>query len=281
MKFPKRNLKKKSLKFPAPKKTIRNAVNKAKVDNIKKIVKSVVLKSSERKFAMKNYIADKVSIYGAGLNYNGTTNLNGWCSGPSDGYGIIPLVPAGTGEGNRIGVKIATKGFFLRYSLNALFTTDAASGANPNPFKGVPFRVRVIVFRHKYAIDDYSQSNICNVGNGNADLGSDLDTYFRPYNKDEYTIVYSRTHKMAALRHSSTANTTENMPPGCQNIVIGRTYIKLPRILRYNDTLVTNSPTNVQYYLACAVVNDDGSAISTSQSRVILSAETGMYFHDA
>lgn len=280
----KKGYKRKPLRVTATKKSKAAAVEKVKVNNIKSIVKNVMKKTVERKFAMKNFIADKVAVPGCGLNYNGTTNLNGWCNGPTDGYGILPSIPAGSGEGSRIGVKITPKSCFLRYSLLASTTTDSTVTLNTNPYKGIPFRVRVIIFRHRYAIDDFAQNNIVNIGNGATDLTADVDTYFRPYNKDEYTIVYSKTHRMAALRHvtgaAGTTVTTENLPNGCMTYVNGRARVPLPKVLRYNDQVVTNYPTNIGYFLAFAVVNDDGSTVTTAQSRVMASAESGMYFTD-
>ncbi|MEO5351321.1 MAG: hypothetical protein H7836_17015, partial [Magnetococcus sp. YQC-3] len=152
---------------------------------------------------------------------------------------------------------------------------------NDNPYKGVPFRVRVIIFRHKYAIDDYSQNNICNIGNGNASLTADIDTYFRPYNKQEYTVVYSRTHKMSALRHISSAGySTNEVANNTNTFVQGRARVPLPKVLRYNDTVVTDYPTNINYFMAVAIVNEDGSTVTTAQKRVTMSAESGIYYHD-
>lgn len=281
-KAPARSFKRRPLRLTATKSSKAKAVEKVKVSNVKRIVKSVLKTNTELKFAMQNFIADKVEITGCGLNYNGTTQLNGWCSGPSNGYGIIPALSQGAGEGNRIGVKVSPKSCFLRYSLLARSTTDSTAAINDNPFKGIPFRVRVIVFRHKYAIDDFSQANIVNIGNSNTSLTADMDTYFRPYNKEEYTIVFSRTHKMCALRHiTGTGYSTESVANGTLNFVSGRASIPLPKLLRYNDTVVTDYPTNVNYFMAIAIVNEDGSTVTTSQKRVTMSAESGMYFHDS
>lgn len=283
-----RGLKKslKKLKVSASKQQKSNAVEQVKVNNIKKIVKSVLKKNNELKFQIQGFLADKVPVYGSGLNYNGTTLLNGWVSGPSNPYGIIPALSQGTGQGDRIGIKVMPKSMYLRYSVQAMSTTDSTTGVlNTNPFKGVPFRVRVIVFRHKYAIDDFAQNNICEIGNGNANLGSDIDTYFRPYNKAEYTIVYSKTHRMSAIRHISGAGgatvTTENTPQNGVPFAIAKVNIPLPKTLLYNDTVVSNYPTNQNYFLAFAVVNEDSSVISTTQQRITISAETGLYFYDS
>jgi len=278
---------KKTLKVTVPKGAKAKAVEKLRVKNVKKICKSVINSTAEKKFAMQNFIADKVEVTGCGLNYNGSSQLNGWCSGPSNGFGILPAIPAGSGEGSRTGVKVSAKSAFLRYSILAQTTTDALispASLNTNPYKGIPFRVRVIVFRHRFSIDGFQQNNICNVGNGCADLGSDLDTYMRPYNKDEFIIVYSKTHRMSSLRHNTGANgatvTTENMPSGTKHFVVGRAKLPLPKTLRYNDQVVTNYPTNINYFLAFAVVNEDGSVVSTTQKRITVSAESGLYYQD-
>lgn len=288
MKFQKRNYKRKALKSSAPKKAIKKAVNKVKVNNLKKIVRSVLKSESELKFATQAFLADKVQIRGSGLLYNGISQLNGWCSGASNVNGIIPAIPQGSAEGQRSGVRVQPKSCYLRYSLQALTTTDASVGTtlNTNPFRGVPFFVRVIVFRHKQNQFDYTQDGICDVGTGNASLGSDIDTYFRPYNKEDYTIVYSKTHKMSALRHIMNAGggtvSTENVSNGSKTFVIGRTRLPLPKVLRFSDTSSspTNYPTNQSYFLAVSVCNEDSSVIPTSNLRVEFSAETGLYFTD-
>lgn len=277
-------LRRRAARLTVPKPVKARAVEKAKVDNVKKIVKSVIRRQLETKFTMKNFIADKVDVYGVGLNYNGTTNLNGWSSGPADSFGIVPAIQQGVGEGNRVGVKCTPKYCYLRYSLNALFTTDSTSGVNFNPFLGVPFRVRVIVYRHRNDLTDWTQAGMIDVGTQTASMGADLDTYFRPYNKDEYMIAYSRMHKMYPLRHvTGTGSTTQNMPPGCSNFVTAKVKIPVPAVLRFNDdpALLTNQASNASWFLAVAVVNDDGSTITTSQKRVQISAETGLFFTDA
>lgn len=278
-----RIFKKRALKAAPTKRVVRKAVNKAKVNNIQKIVKSVINKKSETKFVMQNYTADGVSVTGCGLNYNPSSNfLLGWCSGPGNGFGIIPAVPQGDGQGDRTGTKINPTYAYLRYSLTARPTTDSTVATNDNPFKGLPFRVRVIIFRHRYAQDDFGQAGLVNIGNNATYLTGDLDTWLRPYNTDEYKVVYSKDHKMSALRHlSSGGYSVENMANGSKHFVVGKARIPVPKVLRYNDfTGSSDFATNAAYFMAVAVINDDGSNITTSQKRVILTAESGMYFKD-
>lgn len=271
---------------PSPaKRVIKAAVAKVKVNNIKKIVKSVLKKNTELKIAQQIGLADNVNVSGTGLLYDGVTNLRGWCSGPSIPTGIIPSVPSGTGEGNKIGNQIMPKNLILKYFLSALPTTDSTFvGGNTNPFKGVPFRVRVIVFRHRFAIDDFSQTNILQNGNSTTSFGSGIDNFFRPYNKDEYTIVYSKTVKMSAVKHVSGAGgtviSTENVPNGSLTFYAGSAKIPLPKKLRYNDG--ADVPTNQGYFMAVCYCNDDGSADSSgTYRRLQLNAETSMTYYDA
>lgn len=292
MKFARRNVtrRKTALKAVAPKTAIKKAVNKVKVDNIKKIVKSVLKKKLELKISQMTNLADSIAVTGTGLLYNpATANYRGWCSGPSIPTGIIPTVNNGTGESDRIGNSISPKSLRLKYFLTAVPTTDATYSQggvvlNTNPFRGVPFRVRVIVFRHKYSMDDYSQTNILQNGNASVSFGSAMDNFFRLYNKDEFTIVYSKTIRMCASKHNSGAagvnSVPENVPNGSLSFYAGSSYLPLPKKLRYNDG--QNVPTNQGYYLAVCYCNEDGQADSAgTYIRLSLTAETQMTFHDA
>lgn len=284
-KAPATRVKRRPLRVSAPRASVKKAVEKVKVRNVKRIVKSVMAKSQEVKIAQQIGLADNVNVQGTGLLYDGVTNLRGWCSGPSIPTGIIPSVPTGTGEGSKIGNKITPKNLILKYFLSALPTTDSTfTGGNTNPFKGVPFRVRVIVFRHKFAIDDYSQTNILQNGSSTTSFGSGIDNFFRPYNRDEFTIVYSKTIKMAAVKHVSGATgatiTTENVPNGTLSFYAGSAKLPLPKVLRYNDG--ADVPTNQGYFMAVCYCNDDGTADSAgAYRRVQLNAETNMTYYDA
>lgn len=273
------------LKVSVPKKQVKNLVEKQRVKNIKKIVKTVMKNKSELKIAQQIALADNINVSGTGLLYDGVTNLRGWCSGPSNPSGIIPAIANGTGEGQKIGNKVSPKNLMLKYFLQALPTTDSSfTGGNTNPFKGTPFRVRVLVFRHKFAIDDFSQTNILQQGNTTTSFGSGIDNFFRPYNKDEYTIVYSKTIKMAACKHVSGATgatiTTENTPLGATSFYSGKVKLPLPKVLRYNDG--ADVATNQGYFLAVCYCNEDSSADSPgTYRRVMLNAETSLTYYDA
>lgn len=210
--------------------------------------------------------------------------MRGWSSGVSQIAGLIPAINQGVGPADRVGNRITPKNMYLKYNLYALPTTDSVwTTGNTNPYKGIPFHVRVIVYRHRYADDDYSQTNILKVGNTNVSFGSSVDNLFKPYNKDEYIILHSATYKMASARHltgsTGTTVSTENVPIGCKTLVHRAVKIKLPKVLKY-DTNGTH-PTNQSFFLAACVVNEDSSADSTGTNiRAQLSAETSISYYD-
>lgn len=273
------------LKVTVSKKQAEKAVEKQRVKNIKKIVKAVIKNKDELKIAQQINLADNISVQGTGLLYDGITNLRGWCSGPSNNGGIIPAIPNGTSEGTKIGNKITPKNFKLKYFLQALPTTDSGfTGGNTNPFRGVPFRVRVIVFRHRYALDDFSQTNILNNGATSTSFGSGIDNFFRPYNTEEFQIVYSKTIKMSACKHvtgtGGTTITTENTPMGATSFYAGKAILPLPKVLKYNDG--ADIPSNQNYFLAVCLCNEDSTPDSAgAYRRVMLNAETQLTYYDA
>lgn len=263
----------KKLKVTATKKQKSTAVEQVKVKNIKSIVRNVLKKENELKTATNLTIADQVSVYGAGLN---TPVGLGFVSASS----IVPLIVQGAGESNRIGNSVRPKWLSLRFTLRAQNTTDAASPTNNNPFKGIPFLCRVIVFKHRWAIDEGSQTGILQTGSSSQNLGSTPDNWVMPYNTEEYKIYYSKQWKMQALGHISStgAINTENQGYGLQNFIVSRCRIKMPKVLKFNDN--NGAATNEGFFMAVAVCNADGSVISNIQTRVMINAESYLDFYD-
>jgi len=144
----------------------------------KKAVNSLIKKSQETKYVAQLDTAPSVEIAGSGLSYDGVANQRGWSSGFINPAGLIPAMAQGVGESQRVGNKVRPKNMILKYFLQALPTTEAVAAAaanNTNPYIGVPFRVRVLVYRHRYAQDDYSQTNLLQINNANSGFGSDFD----------------------------------------------------------------------------------------------------------
>lgn len=261
---------------------------KAKVPRaVKVFVNKAIRQTTELKYASSLAIANNVAVYGAGLSYasNGANPPigvgRGWSSGVSVPTGLIPTIAQGTTEGTRIGNRIEPKALRLRFSLSAKTTTDATTpGGNLNPFRGVPFIVKVIVYRHKYAQDDYSQSLILQNGATSEDLASTVDDLFKPYNKDEYTIYYSKNFMMEAPQHSNVNGLTTNFcSPRSSAFVMKSVKIPLPKHLLFNDN--STQCTNAGMFMAVSVCNTDNTDISTDQSRVFVNAEVNLSYTDA
>jgi len=227
-------------------------------------------------------------VFGSGLNASvpGGTVLTGFgfVNGKTTpNQQLIPPLQQGLTNANRIGNVITPKKLVLKYSLYANPSTETGSlPANNNPFINLPFYCRVIVFRHRYAQDDFSQNGILDLGATTGDISGNVESMYEPYNRDEYKILYSKTHYMQPQRHQLTGSgnfTGQNMDDKAKQIVIKRTSIKLPKRIRYNEN--SSSPADAGFFLAVCVVNSDGTPVSSTQTRVSLSAETYMSFTDA
>lgn len=248
---------------------------KAKRANLKKLIRQVM--APEVKCVSNVDLANKVLVYGSGLNYASASPNQGWVSV----NGIIPPLALGNTSATRIGNRITPKRLNVRYSIYANASTQADStGGNINPYYNLPFRVKVIVFRHRFAIDEPSQTGIINNGATNADMTGDIDTFFRPYNRDEYIIKYSKMYKLTNPRHNMTGTTYtgQSQDPYSTSMVIRQISMKLPK-LRYNDA--TTTAANQQWYIAFAVCNEDSTVITAgSQSRCTINVESYMYYTD-
>lgn len=258
---------KKAAGVMAPKKAVKKAVVQANTKVLTKLIKKVVNKDIEDKCVQNQSLIQQANIPGAGLT--------------STGLGVLSpvsiVLSQGTNEASRIGNQIEVKKFNLRYSIYALPSTEAAG---INPFRGLPFLVRVVVYRHRYNMGDSSPDALIDMGSTNTFLNGDIDTYFRPYNKDEYSIVYSKTHRLQPIRHlGTTAYAEVNQDTKATSFVIRNIDLKAPKIMKFNDN--NQQPTNYNYYIGFSVCNVDGSAITTSQTRATVNAESTLYFQDA
>lgn len=243
--------------------------SKPQVSNVvKKAIDRAINKQLETKVAVRE-VFKTIAVPGSGLDTAAGLGL-------STTTGIIPLVPRGTDDASRVGDEITTKKLLLKFSLRARDITVALGN---NYFKQ-PFLARVIVYNHRYAIDDYAATNIIDKGASYGNLDSSPDSWLEPYNKKEYKIWFSKTYKMAPIVNgSSGATVIDNMPNGYQCMAVGRKVIKLPKKLFFNGS--ATSPTNSMPQLAVAVCNIDGSIITNAQFRCEINCETQLYFTDS
>lgn len=258
--------KRKGVLYAGP--TMPKAIKQAQKKEIVKIAKKAVANQAEVKEVVNTDVMNKTNIPGAGLRST---------SGYGQFAGVIPLVSQGTTESTRVGNIINVKNLSVRYTLKALPTT--VSGGS-NPYQGVPFLVRVVIYRHKFNIGDSSPDALIDTNASATYLSSDLDTYFRKYNKDEYFVAYSKTHRMSAPSHNNgTTTDTVNQDPKSSAIVIRSCKVRLPKKLTFNDA--ANTPTNAGWWIGIAVVNTDESAIpATTAVRCTANVESILQYTD-
>jgi len=232
-------------------------------------VRRVIKQEMEVKTAPNLTVFDQATVKGTGLDYNngfGLTSLN-----------IVPSVANGPNEGQRIGNIVKPKRLVLRYTIRANPVT-AAGGTNPKP--ALPFLCRVIVYRHRYAMDDPSNNAIIDVGGANTNLASTPDYWIEPYNRKEFLIVHSKQWLMQPITNNSGASTVaDNVAHGTKQFLTHKTTIPMPRKLLYND--LGSVATNCSFYMAVACCNTDGTSDLANIFRAQVNAETYLYFTDA
>lgn len=244
---------------------------------VKTAIKRAVNNAIETKIAVKQ-IWQQNLVQGAGWDPASGLGLttSGLGGTPTT---ILPSLPAGTGDANRVGDLVNPKRLMLKLSLRALDTTGNTAGTNP--FRGKPMYVRVVVYNKRYAIDDYSPAGIIDKGNTVGNLDSSPDSWLEPYNKRDFKIFYSKTFKMCAFGDTSTTPPTlENMPNGYVNIVVKKISLKLPKKLFFAKN-ADSDPQNSSMKMGIAMCNVDGTVVSNTQFRVQVNAESQLYYTDA
>lgn len=243
---------------------------------VKKAINRAIAQQEEVKVAVLEVFKQLV-VPGAGLDAG--SNLGLYTSGvgavPSS---ILPNVPLGTDDASRIGAVIRPKRLIVKYTLRGLDTTGNTTGTNP--FRGKPFLCRIVIYNHRYSIEDTTNNAILDKGATTGNIDSSPDSWLERYNKREYKIWYSKTFKMAALSDTGTTPpTVENMPNGCQYFAMGRISVNVPKQLVYNTTNLKAS--NFAPKMAICMCNMDGSLVSNIQYRVISNVESQLYYTDA
>lgn len=259
-----------AVKKAAPKRAYKRTVAKS----IKAIVRREISKDAEVKKVYDVTLAQQFDIKGTGLDYGPQTL--GFTSNS-----LIPNPALGTSSAARIGNRVNVKALNVRYSLYANPSTEASYS---NPFICLPFLVKVVVYRARFSTSSSDPSGIINDGATSGNLSSVPDTFFRPYNRDQFEIGYSKVHKMQPPRHviglpANNNFTGQSQDPRIASYVVRSFNLKMPKHLLYNDN-ASAYPTNAAWYMSVCVCNIDGTTATTLQSRVKLNLESYLMFTD-
>lgn len=239
-------------------------------NSVKSYVKRAINNAGETKLALRE-VFKQIAIPGTGLDSASGLGL-------FTTAGCLPSIVRGDGPADRDGDSIRVKDFIVKWTLRGKDITSAA-GTNPNK---TPMWVRVIVYNHRFALDEANPNNIIDKGNTSGNLDSSPDSWLEPYDKKEFIIHYSKTYKMAPLMNYSVGTgvsaTVENMPNGFNHFIQGSKRIKIPAKLLYNGT--ASQPTNCMPMVAFCVVNVDGLATPATQFRIDVNCETKLTYFD-
>lgn len=236
---------------------------------IKQYVKKLV-KSTEEVKVQTYAIATSSSLLGSGFNL---TNNYGFYTPQT----IIPVVSQGVGQQQRIGNVIRPIG--SRFMIKGYVLALPVNATN-NAYQNLPFHVRVCVYRQKQNNNTPNNSGILDsqtTDQGNDFTGSLYDL-MTPYNKDKYEIGFSRTFTLQPCSSTGGVTNVDNIGPYpvCRFF---KGYIKLPAVLKYNDT--NTAPMNSNWFMAAGIVQSDGTLITNSNVRCRITADTIMKYTDA
>lgn len=181
----------------------------------------------------------------------------------SDPIAIAPTIIQGQGQSNRIGNSIMIRKAHLR---GILSLTDSASAGTVN-YAG-PFYVRMMIGYVKQTpttlptTADFNQ--LFQTNNSSQNANSYLTTLQYPVNKDYWTIVHDKRHKIGTAFNVNNLNTTNGI--GNNDFSIAKLLnIDLTKHFKkkvlYND----NSPTpmNTSLFMWCIPVNYVGYGSTT------------------
>jgi len=239
------------------------------VADVRTIVNRAIATANEDKHYIKNVYFEQ-SIPGCGFN---STSTN---SGLTTTDSIIPLVVQGDTVSNRDGNRIKVKNLSVRLQLQARPVNVL------NNVEGLPFYVRVVFYYRKDSMTNNTNTGILDEGPNSANFTYDTGSLLLNYNKDLFTIVKSKTYKMAPCQAVDGAGVTSvrDPPNGFVSHVLKKFSIKCPKNLIYDDN--SAQPMH-RIYCAIGVINADGSNISpvSNGTRCRVSLDTHLIFEDS
>lgn len=257
---------------------------KSKANQITKVVKRVISRQAETKILQLGANIDCRTIQ-SGTNqtqFEATTVCltpqGATISGFNMGY---PILANGIGQDQRIGDAVKIKGMYVNYLLTAK-PYDATFNPTPKP---VIVQVWVIkpktgnVFGQGVAQIQSGPSAIFyeNQFNGDSGMGGTLIDTIRKVDRDNFQILYCRTHKIGYSGNLNTTNqVTSFQNNDYQQFARGRIKIK-----GFNWKVSRNElPQGQNIYMFCQVLNADNTLAGLSALPVLMSFNETIYYTD-
>lgn len=194
-----------------------------------------------------------------------TANFNQTISAPSDIYGLLPALPQGTNDNQRIGNRITPKG--LRVAITLSINSEVID-------QGVSILPRLFVMSCKSIkfqpnISGIDETRLLDYGTGEHTFTGNQWDYMSPVNKD-YVVVHKD------IKTKLCENTLET------NGIFSRTFIftvKCPKTLDYNDG--QSYPNNFAPFMCLAYARGDGAVEPLTTLGLHAEWTSTLYYEDS
>lgn len=199
--------------------------------------------------------------------------------GNGDAVALIPAVPQGTDDFNRIGDKIAPTGLYIKGRLGLTYNQQANNR---------PISVRVMVvsqrtIRDATFLSAFTPNLLLSANDSTAGI---LDTNYDgsprnalyPVNRNMFTVHYKRDFKMTPALDDGTQTGIESK--GALSMVSWGCKVKLPKTLMYYNSS-TDTPQNACPFLLIGYCYADGTAADVTTLRLTSTTVSTLYFKDA
>jgi len=237
------------------------------VKAVRAIAKSVVARASETKF---------VSLR-QDLGFNSTI------TGPGECYAVMPPIPQGTGDFQRVGDRVSGRTLYIKGHINynaAFLDTIGVNNYVP------PSTVRVMILSQKNIRSNAQLGNVDtanllkdNVGGaGSRSYAGGMTDNLAPINKDLFKVHFDKKIKMNCVYQQSDGTGSSGWVG--QRTAYFRCAIKLPKTLFY-DVTNGNVPNNFAPFFCLGGVCDDGSSPFTINTPYRVSFLSTAYYDDA
>lgn len=279
------------LTTPSKKKIVKKAMTKAKVNYIKKIVKSVVHKNVETKQAVLQ-LCNQSPVPGGGLQL--LQNNQSGIIKPT----VIPTLMQGTAVNQRIGNKVKPQSIKIKGYVRSL-DYDAVTNINTRPMYAHIWLVIDKSIRAPYNKDgtqlyNNNPSNFKRNANDPVPFDGSIMNALYGYNTDAYSVLAHRRIKLDCMQPTTIVGATTPLAVVQDSINNGFVYAKpfnivlkgrkLPKQLLYDEDDTgsgLNQCTNFNPLFYVALQNADGTLSSYQQLRFAISAQSTLYYEDA
>lgn len=232
-----------------------------------KTIKNVIHKQTETKFSM---ITSNTNIL-----FNGVLNV------PGDLMFLVPNIPQGTDEAQRIGDQVRAQYIHIKGHINipiAYTNTTSETRLGVRVMVGYPKRFPSQSDAYtNYAswLPSLLKSNTTNV----AFLGTVTSLYL-PINHEAFTCLYDKIFYLDIPYVTSTTTSTSQNLRG--SVAFINKIIKLKnKLFRYDDTSPSNQPNNYGLSMLIGYAHLDGSAADTTSTAINLTYVATMAYEDS